>query len=438
MKIPKSSKAVPSLLCVGLALVGSQAWAVPPVTQPASATAAVAASSSSSASAASSAFAASIGGEGNRTGSAKELGPFNAAHNGIPGFVSKSLTNIKMSIGKKEQARGVELDAPHFGFASRPSITGANKPIALGTDNPESAKHYLMCIDPQLLRTALGNDCVIAYTPLPEHVSDTKWVNDERILCATGRGNLALYRFDNGASALERVAGLNNASGSYIREIALSPYDQGKVVIGGFDHKLNFMDLNRSDSPYLQRLDLQEIIGSIKWSPAQGAAYVSCTLDEGRYYMFDTRTRITDAAYTFDARLDDLFTHERYNDYNVLLGFGNGTMKHIDMRMNQKTVQVLYDPYTEAIGNIEFNGESGRVVASGYTDYTVWDVANGQVTVSSHSEAGDKILRGKGWSCAAVFSNPNEILMADCGGALSLTQLDEKVSSDTDYAQSNH
>lgn len=59
---------------------------------------------------------------------------------------------------------------------------------------------------------------------------------------------------------------------------------------------------------------------------------MSCTLDEGRYYMFDSRTKITEAAFYIDARQDDLFCHERYNDFNVLLGFGDGLFKHIDMR----------------------------------------------------------------------------------------------------------
>lgn len=63
---------------------------------------------------------------------------------------------------------------------------------------------------------------------------------------------------------------------------------------------------------------------------------MSCCLDEGKFYMFDTRDRITQAAFFLNVKKDDLFTHERYNDFNVMLGFGDGTIKHIDMRQANK------------------------------------------------------------------------------------------------------
>ncbi len=60
---------------------------------------------------------------------------------------------------------------------------------------------------------------------------------------------------------------MKSACGSYIREIAVQPGTASSVVIGGFDQHLNFLDLNRADTPYVQRLDLQGAIGSIKWCP---------------------------------------------------------------------------------------------------------------------------------------------------------------------------
>lgn len=62
------------------------------------------------------------------------------------------------------------------------------------------------------------------------------------------------------------------ASNSYIREIAVNP-NQGaanNVAVGGFDGKLNFLDFNKPDCPYVQRLDMQSTIGSVKWSPFFG------------------------------------------------------------------------------------------------------------------------------------------------------------------------
>jgi hypothetical protein len=58
-------------------------------------------------------------------------------------------------------------------------------------------------------------------------------------------------------------------SDSYIREIAVKPSSASEVAIGGFDNKLNFLDLNRPDSPYVQRIDLHSVIGSVKWATFQ-------------------------------------------------------------------------------------------------------------------------------------------------------------------------
>jgi hypothetical protein len=60
---------------------------------------------------------------------------------------------------------------------------------------------------------------------------------------------------------------LKNACNTYIREIALQPGTSSSIVIGGFDQNLNFLDLNKKDSPYVQRLDMQGAISSVKWCP---------------------------------------------------------------------------------------------------------------------------------------------------------------------------
>lgn len=126
---------------------------------------------------------------------------------------------------------------------------------------------------------------------------------------------------------------LKDACTSYIREIAVQPDTANNIAIGGFDHKLNLLDLNRPDNPYVQRLDLQSVIGSVKWAPFHSRAYVSTGLDEGQFYLFDSRTKITEAAFYMDTRKVDLFTHDRYNDVHVMLGYGDGEIKHVDMRI---------------------------------------------------------------------------------------------------------
>ncbi len=54
-------------------------------------------------------------------------------------------------------------------------------------------------------------------------------------------------------------------------------------------------------------------------------------------YLFDARTNMTESAFFQDTRKEDLYTHERYNEYGVLLGFGDGEIRHIDMRNPDQT-----------------------------------------------------------------------------------------------------
>ena len=61
----------------------------------------------------------------------------------------------------------------------------------------------------------------------------------------------------------------------------------------------------------------------------------SVTLDSGSYIMYDVRQSPGTAAFRFDSHIPDLYTHERYTDYNVLLGYQGGCIKHIDMRRGE-------------------------------------------------------------------------------------------------------
>lgn len=58
-----------------------------------------------------------------------------------------------------------------------------------------------------------------------------------------------------------------NAGGSYIREVAVQSSVPSNIAFGGFDNTLNFLDLNRPDNPYVQRLNMEATIGSVKWAP---------------------------------------------------------------------------------------------------------------------------------------------------------------------------
>ena len=48
--------------------------------------------------------------------------------------------------------------------------------------------------------------------------------------------------------------------------------------------------------------------------------------------MFDTRTEMQSAAVLTETSKADLFTHARYTDHHLLLGYGDGEIKQLDMR----------------------------------------------------------------------------------------------------------
>jgi len=48
--------------------------------------------------------------------------------------------------------------------------------------------------------------------------------------------------------------------------------------------------------------------------------------------MFDTRTKMKTSAVLTDTGKADLFTHARYSDHHLLLGYGDGEIKQLDMR----------------------------------------------------------------------------------------------------------
>ena len=61
---------------------------------------------------------------------------------------------------------------------------------------------------------------------------------------------------------------------SYIREVAVHPDCTSQVALGGFDHQLSLLDLNRPDTPFVQRLNMQGVISSVKWSPLFTSTWV--------------------------------------------------------------------------------------------------------------------------------------------------------------------
>lgn len=47
--------------------------------------------------------------------------------------------------------------------------------------------------------------------------------------------------------------------------------------------------------------------------------------------------------------LQELFAHDRYNDHHALLGFGDGELQHVDIRVTDKMSSSLPDVPTHHV-----------------------------------------------------------------------------------------
>jgi len=153
----------------------------------------------------------------------------------------------------------------------------------------------------------------------------------------------------------------------------------------------------------LQSVKLDGSIGSVKWPTCNQNVCVSCTLDKGQYMIWDIRQKMNLPAFQADFVKPELYTHERYTDHHVLLGFGDGEIQHIDMRISRDILGKIQDPYVSGIGQIEYNDYSNAFVVSGLTDFSVWrhDKASGAAQIWSHSLAAHDVLQSAG-SCSTI------------------------------------
>jgi hypothetical protein len=62
------------------------------------------------------------------------------------------------------------------------------------------------------------------------------------------------------------------------------------------------------------------------------ACGVSCTQDDGKMMLFDIREHKAKHAIIVNTSKADLYAHEHYMDFNMLLGFADGELRHIDLR----------------------------------------------------------------------------------------------------------
>ena len=348
------------------------------------------------------------------------------------GYAASHRFNVKFTVpkncGPNATSPIAHSQCTEFG---RPAVLPGNRHVAVGTDNPDSINHFLTILDGSKLSSSgmksfgeTGSP-VLCSTPMPAHVSDLRWLQQDRLLVVTGKGDLRIFRFDSSSDKLVQAHCISGAASSYVREIAIHPYSRNNVVFGGFDQQLTWMDLERPEAPFLHRVNVPgSVIGSVKWSEDSGGNTISCGLDEGTLLLFDVRQRSQIPCVVFATGKADLFAHEQYDSCHFLLGYGDGCLKHIDLRQPSKILHSIVDPYVECVGQIEFNHAVQAFVVSGYTDFSVWKLVDGFASVHSHSELGAQPLRGKGYATTAVWYEHNTVLAADNSGAIGIWEQD--------------
>lgn len=79
--------------------------------------------------------------------------------------------------------------------------------LVVGSDNPEATQHFLSIVDADSMLTS-SHDPVVCYTQVSEHMSDTKWLNANTVLAATGQGNLKLFAFNSVTRTIKHIGEL--------------------------------------------------------------------------------------------------------------------------------------------------------------------------------------------------------------------------------------
>lgn len=227
------------------------------------------------------------------------------------------------------------------------------------------------------------------------------------------------------SSTLRQMSVSNDCDGSVIR-----------VASGGFDKRIQIW---RPDRVLFDRIEPPDVeyetsgvVGSVHWHP-RSADLVSWTLDSGTFEMYDVRARSSvrcmnahaDSTFTKDP---PLFTHGFIGDTTVMLGFGDGCIKVIDIRK----LQVLggwHDEAVSIIGDITVSPWASKTIITGIGGASIFDTSSARGSYSAcpigtiafpRALFSPNGLRLPAYACktAVTFHNENSCVVLDSGGNL--------------------
>lgn len=334
--------------------------------------------------------------------SMSEISSFEACPSEAPGYQQKIEKSVKQSLETKLNRKIEALSL------TRPSLRG--KYCMVGSDNPhgeERKHHHLMCMNWSNIGSS---DYFLSQLEIDEPVQDIHWAADDFIIAATGEKSLRIIHKDENHKLTQR-AQFKDIHHDVVREIALNKGKIGQFVSGGLDNRLCLTDLNTMER-LMQSVELNDFIGSVKWPIEYNQNIgVSCTLDSGMYLVFDIRQTLRKPCFQANMGKQDLMTHERYSDYHSLMGFADGEIHHVDMRVHNKTLHQIQDPFVEGIHSICYNHKASGFVVSGFTDFSAWkqNTSSQRAQIWFHSQLeGRSVHNATGFSMHAIFSEKGD------------------------------
>lgn len=176
-----------------------------------------------------------------------------------------------------------------------------------------------------------------AYILVKQEVRDIHWMGAQAAVLAIGK-EIQLIQLDGESCRLQDP--INPVHSGTIRELAVSPSTSSYVLSGGFDETVVLTDLRNQGDPQaaaiIGKYDASDVVSSVRWAPSE--SQLSWTTDGGDFQFVDTRVRSPQLQlplYKFQNLIafGGLFTHEYLSSFNIALGFEQGHIAFVDIRM---------------------------------------------------------------------------------------------------------
>ncbi|KAG5185897.1 hypothetical protein JKP88DRAFT_254656 [Tribonema minus] len=294
-----------------------------------------------------------------------------------------------------EMLVAVAAQAPHEQMASLPRLAVVGTTDS-GTGTPTAIVQRV--ID-------LGMSTVTDIKLLPgAHNKGTAIVaGGERVhLVSFSAAAAAAAAAGGSAAAAADALPLIGCSAGDIREVAVSV--AGVVAFGGYSEQIHMVLLPASGGgcgggggggaafPAQPPVPAGGVVSSVRWDPRSDGTILSWTTERGGLYFLDTRSSGGSsgsgggsgggggrAAAPRWACGRDTYSHAYHGDNVVIVVGAGGAIDVLDRRMfkdrSSRTVASLCDPLLQDIGDVEVHETTGKVVMTGISGVSVWDIS---------------------------------------------------------------